>query len=46
MLSVVYEEKMILQDYSELFNTAKYACRLNDFFSKNVSLKNHNVNRF
>ena len=46
MLSAVYEEKMASQDHSELFNTARYACRSNGFFSKSVSLKNHNVGRF
>ena len=46
MLSAVYEEKVASQDHSELFNTAKYACRSDDSFSKSISLKNHNVGRF
>jgi len=46
MLSAVYEEKMTLQNHLKLFNIARYACRLNDLFSKNVSLKNHNVDKF
>ena len=46
MLSAVYEEKMTLQDHSKIFNTARYACRSDDFFSKNVSFKNHNIDKF
>ena len=45
-LSFVYEKKMRLQDYLKFFNDVKYACKLNDLFSKNVLLKNHNINKF
>ena len=46
ILSFIYEKKMRLQNHLKFFNDARYACRSNNFFSKNILLKNHNINRF
>ncbi len=46
ILSAIYKEKMTSQDHSEFFNIIKYAYRSDDFFSKNILFKNHNINRF
>ncbi len=45
-LSSIYEKKMRLQDHLKFFNNIRYACRSDDLFSKNILLKNHNINKF
>ncbi len=45
-LFFIYEKKMRLQNHSKFFNDVRYACRSDNLFSKNVLLKNHNVDRF